>query len=326
MSDYLKRAIKDRYIALNKKKDEVIYLPHTKVRNLNNPEEQVQLDTFLTLIYDFGYPAHKIKVCEKIQIGSSTREGDIIVYKDDDCKDPYIIVECKKRKVGNSIFEDAINQGFSYAAVFNAEYVWATSGDREAVFQVWHDSIHERDQNKLPKIPKYTAEDKRGYKFKKRFQWFVRHPIISDTLMYAALMFVAAIILSRLAVFYNQELWDVLYSYFKSPDINYNWIHNLVIAGTAISSLLLGSIFMRSHQFFQFSTRRKLFSYLMIAVILFLPSWWIGVSNSDPTWWNESHFRSLAMKSKIYLWPYLKALPLQLLALYVMIWLLSKLK
>jgi hypothetical protein len=326
MNDYLKRAIKDRYIALDAKEEKVVYLPHAKERNLDNPEEKVQLETFLSIIYNYGYPAHKIKVCEKIQIGSSTREGDIIIYKDDDCKDPFIIVECKKRKVSNSIFEDAINQGFSYAAVSNAEYVWATSGDRDAVYQVWHDTLNERERNQLVKIPKYEADEKRGYLLKRKLQWFVRHPIISDMLMYATLMLVAAVILSKVAVFYNAQIWEFLYSFLKKPELNYNWIYNGVIIGTALSSILLGSIFMRSHHFFKFSTRRKLFSYLMIAVILFLPSWWIGISNSDPTWWNESHFLMLKMKSKMYLWPYLKAVPFQLLALYALIWLLSKMK
>ncbi len=326
MSQYLKKAIKDRYISLDEKEEKVVYLPNLKERYLGNPEEKVQLDTFLSLIYDYGYPAHKIKVCEKIQIGSSTREGDIIVYKDDDLKDPFIIIECKKRKVSNSIFEDAINQGFSYAAVSNAEYVWATSGDRDAIFQVWHDTIHERERNKLAQIPKYEADEKRGYKLKRRLQWVLRHPIMSDTLLYAAVMLVTAVIMSRLAVFYDEQIWEFLFSYLRHPEMNFNWIYNGVAMATTIGSLLLGSIFMRSHQFFQFSARRKLFSYLMIATILFLPSWWIGISNSDPTWWDESHFLMLRMKSKIYLWPYLKAVPLQLLALYALIWLLSKMK
>ena len=42
-------------------------------------------------------------------------KADIIVYKDDACLEPYILVECKKEEVSEAEFSQAIEQAYSYA-------------------------------------------------------------------------------------------------------------------------------------------------------------------------------------------------------------------
>ncbi|MFK7921596.1 MAG: type I restriction enzyme HsdR N-terminal domain-containing protein [Bacteroidia bacterium] len=156
----LQQAIKDRYVHLDEKNDTITYLPQGKSRKYSNPEEQVQLETYLDLIYHYGYPPEYLIVCDRMKIGSVTREADIVVYRDKACKDPLVIVECKKAKISDQVFSDAIDQGFSYAAATNAEYVWATSGDRDAYFRVMNDAIKERESNRIRRIPSYKEKGK----------------------------------------------------------------------------------------------------------------------------------------------------------------------
>ena len=73
------KGLKDRYITINKKNNQVSYLPQHKSRSLDNPEEKVQLATFLKLIYQYQYPPKQILVCEPVKMGSSTKEADIIL-------------------------------------------------------------------------------------------------------------------------------------------------------------------------------------------------------------------------------------------------------
>ena len=320
----LEKAIKDRHVIVDPKRTKVTYLPHIKERKLSNPEEQVQLQTFLDLIYTHQYPSHKIKVCEKVKIGSSTREADIVVYRDDDCKDPLIIVECKKEGVSNSIFQGAVDQGFSYAAVTTAEYVWATSGDRNAYFEVWPQAINERKRNTLHRVPRHNAKKGLGSQIRKRLRWFMRHPIISDTLVYSLILLITTLILSKLAVAYFPELYDATKFLWENHGMNYNWVYNAIILVSALVSLLFGAIFMQSHRLFNFSPTRKKLSYTLIAVLLFVPPWYLGVSNADPNWWTWQHYHQMKYETVMYLWPYLKAMPFQALAIYGLIWVMGR--
>lgn len=320
----LERAIRDRYLILDKRQDKVIYLPNTKTRKLSNPEEQVQLEAFLELIYRYDYPAHKIRVCEQVKIGSSSREADIVVYRDDACKDPLIVVECKKRKVSNRVFEEAIDQGFSYAAVTNAEYVWVTSGDQDAFYEVWHHAINERQKNQIGRIPKHKEEKSFAYSLRQRLRFLTRHPIISDTLIYSLVIFVCMLIFSKVAVAYHSDIFQVTKPLWQKHGMDFSWIYNAIVLVSTSMSLFFGMFFMQSHKLFRTSLLQKRLTFIFILLILFVPAWYMGESNSDPQWWTWAKYNSRTYPSITYIWPYLKALPFQLLAIYGLIWLLGK--
>lgn len=42
-------------------------------------------------------------------MGSSTKEVDIIIYNNDACTQPHIVIECKKEEVTELEFRQAIN-------------------------------------------------------------------------------------------------------------------------------------------------------------------------------------------------------------------------
>lgn len=330
---YIKRGKKDKHILINEKRDQIIYLPQGKERKWSNPEERVQAETYLKLIYDYNYPAEHLRVCQKIQIGSSTREGDVIVYEDGDAKNPYIIVECKKRKVGNSTFEMAIDQGFSYAAVTNAEYVWATSGDKNAMFEVDHSNINERVKNRIPDIPKYRQKFKKGEGGIGK--WLFRNPILSDTLLYGVVLMLMTLVLSKAAVEFNDHwnaLSDKTWGQFNW-NWDYNWYYNIILAVSSTLTLFLGMVFMRSHQFFRTNATKKWLTFFLLALILIIPSWYVGVNQDNMTlskvfdWWSFVNYESYEQKGypiMIYIWPYLKSWPVQMLLIWALIWLMNR--
>lgn len=329
----INRAIKDRHIVMDKKNNTVTYLPHTKTRNLKNPEEEIQLEAFLELIYTYDYPSHKLKVSDRVKMGSASKEADIMVYEDDECKNPYIVVECKKREVSKNQFNEAIDQGFSYAASTNANFVWVTSGKYNAHYEVWHQAIMERKDNQVPRIPKHTEASSSSYKFKKKlykafgalsFGRLFQNPIMSDSLMYMLVLSVCTIVLSKLAVSYFNEIYEVIKPWWQKGKLNFSHIFNAIMLCATVLTLLFGMLFMRSHQLLGTPRLKRRLDFILIALILYAPAWYMSVSNSDPTWWNWSHYKAIELKTKIYLWPYLKAAPFQLLAVYGMIWLMTK--
>lgn len=320
----VKRALKDRYVTINKKKDSVIYLPQGKERKLSNPEEQVQLETYLDLIYQYKYPPEKLRVCEQVKIGSESREADIVVYRDRECKDPYIIVECKKRKISEKVFEGAIDQGFSYAAATTAEYVWATSGDRSAAFEVFHSAIHEREHNRMDRIPKHKEEQKTGYSLRRKWRWLVNHPIVTDTFIYAIILLLSTIAFSKLAVEFHGDIYETTRFLWEKHGMDFNWIFNGIVVLSTLFSMVFGMVFMRSHRFFETSKVKKRITLTMIGLILFVPAWYIGTSNSDPGWWTSENFHSRKYPIIIYLWPYVKSMAFQIAAIYGLIWLMGR--
>ena len=105
----------------------ITYIRQNKKRNYNNPEEKVQAETFLTLVLIYGYPEKRIKQFVSVQMGSETKEADLIVYNDDKHEETLILVECKKEDLTDQQFNIAVDQAYSYAVAEGAKYVWTTS-------------------------------------------------------------------------------------------------------------------------------------------------------------------------------------------------------
>ena len=321
-----KRAIKDKFLKINKKEDIVIYLPQNKRRKLSNPEEKVQLEAYLKLIYELKYPPERIRVSEKVKMGSSSREADIVVYKDKGCTDPLIVVECKKRGISRKAFVDATDQGFSYAAVTQAEYVWVTSGDKDAYYEVWENAIRERKQNRIRRLPLFRNGKKASTWMGRLIRSVKRRPVLSDSILYGAVLFFCVWGFSKLAVEFHQDIYPFAYQHLGKYGMDLQWIFNGIVLLSTLFSLVFGGIFMRTHQFFRLTTGKKRTSYFLITLILFAPAWYMGTTNTDPNWWQEDNLLIRQNKIFIYIWPYLKSFGVQILAIYGLLWLLGRQK
>jgi len=87
------KGIEKGLIRFNEDINIITYIHQNKKRNYNNPEEKVQAETFLALVLIYGYPVERIRQFVSVQMGSETREADIIVYSDDKCESTFIVVE-----------------------------------------------------------------------------------------------------------------------------------------------------------------------------------------------------------------------------------------
>lgn len=164
MKDYIGIGIEKGLISFNDDMSRITYVFQKKERNYNNPEEKVQAETFLRLIIDYNYPVNRIKQFVPVTMGREVKEADIIVYKDDMCLEPYILVECKKQEVSEAEFQQAINQafGYAYATAGELKYVWVTSGIKSEFFEVDQSS---NTRNQLPDIPQFGVKDVATYKY-----------------------------------------------------------------------------------------------------------------------------------------------------------------
>ena len=158
---FLDRAIKDGYAIITgpENKQKIIYVTsdnHTE--NYNDPEEQVRAEFWAELIYEYDYPAHRIKVEVTIPDRVPTDRADIVIFSDDECKKPYAVVECKRDGVTDAEFLQAIEQGVGNATwvKLRASYVVIIAGATRRVLDFSSDStgIFERENNIIADLPK----------------------------------------------------------------------------------------------------------------------------------------------------------------------------
>jgi type I restriction enzyme M protein len=144
----------------------ITYSFQNKKRNYLNPEEKVQAETFLKLVLSYEYPVHRIRINDPVTMGSSVREADILVFNDDDCTKPYIVVECKKGVVSELEFEQAVNQAASYAYAISGtiKYLWVTSGIKSEYFLIDKDN---NIRQTVPDIPRYGVIEIEKFKYAK---------------------------------------------------------------------------------------------------------------------------------------------------------------
>jgi type I restriction enzyme M protein len=161
----LEKGIEKKIIRFDEDRNFVTYIHQNKKRNYNNPEEKVQLETFLTLTLIYGYPVNRIKLYRSVQMGSETKEADIIIYEDDECESTFIVVECKKEEVTDQEFNKAVDQAYSYAVAEGGKYVWTTSKIKNEYYEVPEKKPKSRII--IPDVPQFGVKKLAPYKYVK---------------------------------------------------------------------------------------------------------------------------------------------------------------
>ena len=151
----IEEGIKQKLIRLSEDGKWVEFLKQDiKPRDYTKPEIQVQVEIYLKLVLVYGYDARRIRQFVPVTMGSSKKEADIIVYEDDFCFNPTIIVECKKQDVSEAEFLQAIEQAASYAYALSGtvKYIWTTSGIKDSYLQI---DKERQTRVQVPNIPLY---------------------------------------------------------------------------------------------------------------------------------------------------------------------------
>jgi type I restriction-modification system DNA methylase subunit len=161
--ELIAEGLKQNLIRLEDNGKYIVYLPQGKRRNYENPEEKVQAETFLRLVLIYKYPAKRIRNYVPVQMGSETKEADIIVYDDDALKSPLIVTECKQPEVSELEFRRAVDQAFSYAVAEGARYAWVTSKLKDEYYEV--PAKKPKDRIVVPDVPQCGISQVAKFKF-----------------------------------------------------------------------------------------------------------------------------------------------------------------
>lgn len=151
--DFIAEGLKIGIISFDDDQKNIIYrLKDAKKRRFTDPEEKVQAETFCRLVIEYGYAAQRITINEKVTMGSTAKEADIIVYNDDALTQPHIVVECKKEDVSEAEFRQAVNQAFAYAHALagTTKFIWITKGDKDEYYKFDKDTNKKEEEADIP--------------------------------------------------------------------------------------------------------------------------------------------------------------------------------
>lgn len=172
MEDYLERAYRDGHLRRDSggRFERVVYSAIERSERWSDPEEQVRAAYYAELIYRYGYKPQRIGVEVTVPDRSPNDFADLVVFRDDERKRPFAVIECKAEGVSDPQFTQAVEQawGNGNAHKFRASYIGVVAGLTRR-FLDCDDSKYgalERDRNQIADLPAdYGAPP--AYKYRK---------------------------------------------------------------------------------------------------------------------------------------------------------------
>ena len=129
------------------------YIAPDKKYRFTNPEEQVRAKFYVELIEHFQYSENRIDLEVTVPRRTPSDRADIVVFQDDEKKNPFIVVECKKEGVSEAEFNQAIEQAFGNCNSLGAYYTVVVAGNTRISHDVKNYEPGERTENIIADPP-----------------------------------------------------------------------------------------------------------------------------------------------------------------------------
>jgi type I restriction enzyme M protein len=168
---YLERALKDRHakIAGEGKQQKITYVAVNHTERYADPEEQVRAEFWAELIYRYGYEPARIGVEVTVPDRTPSDRADLVVFRDDERKKPYAVIECKQDGATDAEFSQAVEQacGNGTWAKLRASYVGVVAGMTRRFLDFSEKyAVLEREANIVADLPRQYGRPEE-YRFHK---------------------------------------------------------------------------------------------------------------------------------------------------------------
>ena len=114
-----------------------------------DPEEWVRAATLAWLVVERDYPANRIRLEVRVPRRTPNDHADIVVFRDDACRTPYVVVENKAANQGARARTQAIEQVFGNANSLAAPLALYDESSVSILFDREHHPPMERTANRL---------------------------------------------------------------------------------------------------------------------------------------------------------------------------------
>jgi len=150
--------------------EKVVYAAVNSSHRWSDAEEKVRAEFYAELIYRYGYSPDRIGVEITVPDRSPNDYADLVVFRDDERKRPFAVIECKKEAISDAEFAQAVEQawGNGNAYKFRAAYVGVVAGATRRFLDCDDKKFGalERDKNVIADLPVNYGEPPK-YKYRK---------------------------------------------------------------------------------------------------------------------------------------------------------------
>ena len=119
----------------------------------SDPEEKVRAELWAELIYKYQYPPERIGFEVNVPRRTPNDYADLVIYRDDELKDPWFVFECKRGDIWDAAFNQSIEQACGNRASLGARFCGAVAGLTRRLLRFDKFPPGERDKNHLTDIP-----------------------------------------------------------------------------------------------------------------------------------------------------------------------------
>ncbi|MYG14344.1 MAG: N-6 DNA methylase [Gammaproteobacteria bacterium] len=112
------------------------HIGSSKTYDWGNPEEWVRARTIAFLVVARDYPAKRVGTEVTVPSRTGGDRADVVVFRDDEHRDPYLVVECKPVGSTDAVERQAIEQAFGYGGSFRSAYVLYDQYDTSRLFDL----------------------------------------------------------------------------------------------------------------------------------------------------------------------------------------------
>ena len=124
-------------------------LNQSRTYQWTDPEEWVRARTIAFLVIEKGYPANRMKTEYRVPRRTPNDLADIVVFGDDKCRSPYLVVENKADGQNQRDRNQAIEQAFGNANSLRAHFALYSEGSVSQAFDVANYPAQERKENRI---------------------------------------------------------------------------------------------------------------------------------------------------------------------------------
>ena len=154
--DYIQVGKNKGYIEILNDETTVHYVVPGKRYKFTDPEERVRASYYVELIERYQYPEIRIDLEVAVPRRTPSDFADLVIFHDDAKKNPYIVVECKKDKISEAEFNQAIEQAFGNCNSLSGHYAAVIAGKTHRFFEV-------KSYNPLERVQNIIADPPIGY-------------------------------------------------------------------------------------------------------------------------------------------------------------------
>ncbi len=152
-TDFIQIGKQKGYIEILDEGTTIRYVIPGKRYKFTDPEEQVRARYYVELIEKYQCPQERIDLEVTVPRRTPSDSADIVVFRDDDKKAPFIVIECKKDGVSDAEFTQAIEQAFGNCNSLSGHYAVVIAGNTRRFFEAKGYKPLERIENVIADIP-----------------------------------------------------------------------------------------------------------------------------------------------------------------------------